>query len=180
MIEYYTFMHNGNAETYTDEVILRLVPRLSVAIFYGSKLDNAPKSQALLFSEILSSDEFTKGLAHLSSLYDECLDSNCEYLILRVLENGIESIRRGNVYAKIIRDGRISTLPNGFFGLSPDDRIICATSRFYESLTDEGILADAAVAGSCNEWMMMMVRRISDHNQLMRGNLSAVTLKLNE
>lgn len=180
MIEYYTFMHNGDAPSYTDEVILRLSPSLTVAIFYGSKIEDAPKSQALLFSEILSSDEFSKGLSKLSETYDECLDEEAEYLILQVLDNGIESIRRGNVCAKIVRNGQISILPNGFFGLSPDDRIICATSRFYEYLSDEAMLADALVAGSCSEWMNMMVRRISDQNQLMCGNLSAVTLKLND
>ena len=81
--------------------------------------------------------------------------------------------------AKIVRQGQISLLPNGYFGLSSDDRIICATSNFFKFLNDEGILADALVAGTCNEWMDMMVRRISDQTQLKCGNLSAVTLKLN-
>ncbi len=178
MIEYYTFKHRGADEEYKDEVFLRLVPNLTVAIFNGSKLDS-PKSQSLLFSEILSSDEGSKGIDFLNTVFEDCLDEDSEYLILRVESEGIESIRRGSVCAKIVRQGQISLLPNGYFGLSSDDRIVCATSNFFKSLSDEGILADALVADSCNEWMNMMVRRISDQTQLKCGNLSAVTLKLN-
>ena len=178
MIEYYTFKHRGAADEYKDEVFLRLVPNLTVAIFNGNKLDS-PKSQSLLFSEILSSDEGSKDIDYLNSVFDECLDADSEYLMLRVEQKGIESIRKGDVRAKIVRQGQISLLPNGYFGLSSDDRIICATSNFFKFLNDEGILADALVAGTCNEWMDMMVRRISDQTQLKCGNLSAVTLKLN-
>ena len=178
MIEYYTFKHRGDDEEYRDEVFLRLVPNLTVAIFNGSKIDS-PKSQSLLFSEILSSEEGSKSIDYLNSVFDECLDKESEYLILRVESKGIESIRRGSVCAKIVRQGQISLLPNGYFGLSSDDRIVCATSNFFKSLNDEGILADALVAGSCDDWMNMMVRRISDQTQLKCGNLSAVTLKLN-
>ena len=178
MIEYYTFKHRGAADEYKDEVFLRLVPNLTVAIFNGNKLDS-PKSQSLLFSEILSSDEGSKDIDYLNSVFDECLDADSEYLMLRVEQKGIESIRKGDVRAKTVRQGQISLLPNGYFGLSSDDRIICATSNFFKFLNDEGILADALVAGTCNEWMDMMVRRISDQTQLKCGNLSAVTLKLN-
>lgn len=178
MIEYYTFKHRGAADEYKDEVFLRLVPNLTVAIFNGSKLDS-PKSQSLLFSEILSSEEGRNGIDYLNQTFDECLDKDSEYLILRVEQNGIESIRKGDVRAKIVRQGQISLLPNGYFGLSSDDRIICATDNFFKFLSNEGILADALVADSCNDWMDMMVRRISDQSQLKCGNLSAVTLKLN-
>ena len=178
MIEYYTFKHRGAADEYKDEVFLRLVPNLTVAIFNGNKLDS-PKSQSLLFSEILSSDEGNKGIDYLNKTFEDCLDHDSEFLILRVEQKGIESIRKGDVRAKIVRQGQISLLPNGYFGLSSDDRIICATSNFFKFLSDEGILADALVAESCNEWMDMMIRRISDQTQLKCGNLSAVTLKLN-
>ena len=178
MIEYYTFKHRGADDEYKDEIFLRLVPNLTVAIFNGSKLDS-PKSQSLLFSEILSSEEGSKSIDYLNKVFDECLDEDSEYLILRVENKGIESIRRGTVCAKIVRQGQISLLPNGYFGLSSDDRIVCATSNFFKFLNDEGILADALVADSCNDWMNMLVRRISDQTQLKCGNLSAVTLKLN-
>ena len=112
--------------------------------------------------------------------YCACLDEESEYLILRVLKNGVECYRRGGVFAKIIKDGQIHVLPNGFFGLNVGDSIVCATSNFYKHLTDEGILADALVSSSCNEWMNMLIRRISDQCQLKCGNLSAVTLKLND
>ena len=97
-----------------------------------------------------------------------------------MLKNGVECYRRGGVFAKIIKDGQIHVLPNGFFGLNVGDSIVCATSNFYKHLTDEGILADALVSSSCNEWMNMLIRRISDQCQLKCGNLSAVTLKLND
>ena len=124
MIEYYTFKHRGDALDYTDEIFLRLVPDLTVAIFYGSKISSAPKSQALLFSEILNSEEGSKSIDYLASVFEECLDEGSEYLILKVLKNGVECFRRGEVYAKIIKDGQILLLPNGFFGMSPDDRIV--------------------------------------------------------
>ena len=93
MIEYYTFKHRGAADEYKDEVFLRLVPNLTVAIFNGNKLDS-PKSQSLLFSEILSSDEGNKSFDYLHKVFDDCLDDDSEFLILRVEQNGIESIRR--------------------------------------------------------------------------------------
>ena len=178
MIEYYTFKHRGASDEYKDEVFLRLVPNLTVAIFNGNKLDS-PKSQSLLFSEILSSEEGSKGIDFLNKTFDECLDADSEYLILRVEQKGIESIRKGDVCAKIVRQGLITILPNGYFGLSSDDRLVCATANFFKYISDEGILADALVADTCNEWMNMMIRRISDQTQLKCGNLSAVTLKLN-
>ena len=178
MIEYFTFKHRGGADEYKDEVFLRLVPNLTVAIFNGNKLDS-PKSQSLLFSEILSSDEGNKSIDYLTRVFEECLDKGSEYLILRVEQKGIECIRRGDVCAKIVRQGQINLLPNGYFGLSSDDRIICATTNFFNYISDEGILADALVSGSCSEWMHMMIRRISDQTQLKCGNISAVNLKLN-
>ena len=178
MIEYYTFKHRGAADEYKDEVFLRLVPNLTVAIFNGNKLDS-PKSQSLLFSEILSSDEGNKSIDYLTRVFEECLDKGSEYLILRVEQKGIECIRRGDVCAKIVRQGQINLLPNGYFGLSSDDRIICATTNFFNYISDEGILADALVSGSCSEWMNMMIRRISDQSQLKCGNISAVNLRLN-
>jgi len=180
VIEYYTFKHRGDALDFTDEVFLRLVPNLTVALFYGSNLNVAPKSQALLFSEILNSEEGSKSIEYLSSVFDDCLDEESEYLILRVLKNGVECYRRGGVFAKIVKDGQIHVLPNGVFGLNKGDCIVCATSNFYKYLTDEGILADALVSGSCSDWMNMLIRRISDQCQLKCGNLSAVTLKLND
>ena len=178
MIEYYTFKHRGDDSEYKDEVFLRLVPNLTVAIFDGNKLDS-PKSQSLLFSEILSGDEGSQSIDFLNKDFEEYLDSGSEYLILRVQQKGIESIRKGDVCAKIVRQGQISLLPNGYFGLSSDDRILCATSNFYKYLNEEAILADALVAESCSDWMNMLIRRISDQTQLKCGNLSAVTLKLN-
>ena len=69
MIEYYTFKHRGAEEEYKDEVFLRLVPNLTVAIFNGSKIDS-PKSQSLLFSEILTSEEGSKSIDYLNSVFE--------------------------------------------------------------------------------------------------------------
>ena len=178
MIEYYTFKHRGDSLEYLDEVYLTLIPNMTVAMFYGSNLAEGARSQAMLFSEILNSDEGAKSIPDLNKVMEEYLDDQSEYLLLRSVKNGIECYRRGQVSAKIIRNGQISILPNGFFGLSSDDRLVCATSNFFKYLNDEGILADALVAETCSEWMNMMIRRISDQNQLKCGNLSAVTLKL--
>jgi len=178
VIEYYTFKHKGNASEYLDEVYLTLVPNMTVAMFYGSKISDGARSQALLFSELLNSDEGRKSIADLNNVMEQYLEPGSEYLLLRSINNGIECFRRGDVLAKIVRNGQLNLLPNGYFGLSSDDRIICATSNFFKYLTDVGILADALVAENCSEWMNMMVRRISDQNQLRCGNLSAVTLKL--
>ncbi|MBR2992831.1 MAG: hypothetical protein IKF31_05945 [Clostridiales bacterium] len=178
MIEYYTFKHRGDSLDYLDEVYLTLVPSITVAMFYGSKVREGARSQALLFSELLKSEESANSIADLDAYMEEYLDETSEYLLLRSVNNGIECFRRGDICAKIVRNGQISILPNGYFCLSHEDRIICATSNFYKYLTDEGILADALVADTCSEWMNMLIRRISDQNQLKCGNLSAVTLKL--
>ena len=178
MIEYYTFKHRGDAEEYKDEIFFRNSLPITIALFYGSKIESAPRSQGLLFSEILSSEEGSKGITEIEKVFEECLDEESEYLILRVLNKGIESTRRGDVCAKIVRNGQISLLPNGYFGLTDEDWIICATSNFYRYLTDEGILADALVSENCSDWMNLMIRRISDQTQLKCGNLSAIALKL--
>ena len=62
VIEYYTFKHKGNASEYLDEVYLTLVPNMTVAMFYGSKISDGARSQALLFSELLNSDEGRKSI----------------------------------------------------------------------------------------------------------------------
>ena len=40
MIEYFTFKHNGESESYKDEVYLTVVPSVTVAVFYGSNKEN--------------------------------------------------------------------------------------------------------------------------------------------
>ena len=178
MIEYYTFKHRGDSLEFLDEVYLTLIPHMTVAIFYGSHLDEGARSQTLLFSELLNSDEGQKSISELNNVMASFLDESSEYLLLRSVDDGIECFRRGEVCAKIVRNGMVSILPNGFFRLTSDDRLVCATSNFYKYLTDEGILADALVSETCSEWMNMMIRRIYDQTQLKCGNLSAVTLKL--
>ena len=113
----------------------------------------------------------------LATNYGDSLNpGNAEYLVLRIEGNSIACFRHGGVMAKIVINGDLKMLPNGIFGLNDGDKILVATENFYSSLTDEGILADALVSDTCAEWMNLMVRRISDTNQLKCGNLSAVTL----
>ena len=36
MIEYFTFKHSGESDSYRDEVYLTVVPSVTVAMYYGS------------------------------------------------------------------------------------------------------------------------------------------------
>ena len=176
MIEYFTFKHSGDSDSYNDEVYLTLLPYVTVAVFYGSVQRNHSTLSPELFSGLLAEVSPEKDFNKMCRILDEKLPGNAEYLVLRIEGSSIACFRRGGVAAKIVLNGDLRLLPNGIFGLNDGDRILVATDNFYSSLTDEGILADALVTDSCSDWMNLMVRRISDINQLKCGNLSAVTL----
>lgn len=176
MIEYFTFKHRGESESYLDEVYLTVVPSVTVAVFYGSAMNNKSNISPMMFSGLLAEVGRDEDFNRMCGVLDERLPGNAEYLVLRIEGNQIACFRRGGVAAKIVINGDLRLLPNGIFGLNTGDRILVATENFYSSLTDEGILADALVTDSCSEWMNLLVRRISDVNQLKCGNLSAVTL----
>ena len=57
-----------------DEVYLTLIPSMTVAIFYGSHLAEGARSQKLLFSEILNSDEGAKSIYDLNLVMEEYLE----------------------------------------------------------------------------------------------------------
>lgn len=176
MIEYFTFKHSGESDTYKDEVYLTVVPSTTVAVFYGSAMRNDSKVSPEMFSGLLAEVSPDLDFNRMCSVLDERLPGNAEFLVLRIEANHIACFRKGGVAAKIVIDGDLRMLPNGIFGLNEGDRILVATDNFYSYLTDEGILADALVTDSCSEWMNLLVRRISDVNQLKCGNLAAVTL----
>ena len=132
----------------------------------------SPKMFSGLLAEVSKDEDFNR----MCGVLDERLPNNAAYLVLRIEGSQIACFRRGGVSAKIVINGDLRLLPNGIFGLNTGDRILVATDNFYSSLTNEGILADALVTDSCSEWMQLLVRRISDSNQLKCGNLSAVTL----
>ena len=176
MIEYFTFKHRGESDSYKDEVYLTVVPSVTVAVFYGSAMGNDQKISPEMFSILLAEVGKDQDFVRMCSVLDERLPGNAEYLVLRIEGDQIACFRRGGVAAKIVINGDLRILPSGVFGLNTGDRILVATENFYSYLTDEGILADALVTDSCSEWMHFLVRRISDVNQLRCGNLSAVTL----
>ncbi len=176
MIEYFTFKHSGESESYKDEVYLTVVPSVTVAVFYGSALRTPNKVSPEMFSGLLAEVSSDLDFNRMCAVLDDKLPGNAEYLVLRIEGSSIACFRRGGVAAKIVLNGDLKMLPNGIFGLNDGDKILVATENFYSYLSDEGILADALVTDSCSDWMNLMVRRISDVNQLKCGNLSAVTL----
>ena len=176
MIEYHTFKHRGESDSYKDEVYLTVVPSVTVAMFYGSALKTQSKISPTMFSGLLAEVSKDSDFNRMCGVLDERLPGKAEYLVLRIEGNQIACFRRGGVSAKIVINGDLRLLPNGIFGLNTGDRILVATDNFYKYLTNEGILADALVTDTCSEWMNLLVRRISDANQLKCGNLSAVTL----
>ena len=176
MIEYYTFKHRGESESYKDEVYLTVVPSVTVAVFYGSVHNDKTVVSPEMFSGLLAEVSPDLDFNRMCSVLNERLPGNAEYLVLRIEGKSIACFRRGGVSAKLVINGDLRMLPNGIFGLNDGDRLVVATDKFFSCLTDEGILADALVTDSCSEWMSLMVRRISDVNQLKCGNLSAVTL----
>ena len=176
MIEYYTFKHPGVEEKYRDEVFLTLGEHTTIAIFNGSKLGSSSETARKLFVDILSGKNAQDNFDSMSQDIENAIPENAEYMALRIDDAWINSIRRGGVLAKIVKNGELKVLPNGVFGLENDDRIVCATEAFFNYIPDEGILASALTAESCEEWMSFLVQRISDINELKCENLSCVTL----
>ena len=81
MIEYYTFKHRGDSLEYLDEVYLSLVPSITVAMFYGSKIKEGARSQALLFSELLNSEEIANNIANLDAVMEEFLENTSVFSV---------------------------------------------------------------------------------------------------
>ncbi len=182
MIEYNIFRHAGDSLTYDDEVVLAAGVSTTLGIMEGATVGADLDKYRDSFKSLIETAGF-EDISDPSHRFEfaseqaECqLPRNAEYMIMEIDGKVVESVRHGGVIAKIVMSGEMRMLPNGKFGLSTGDRIVCATSNFYRKLTDEAILADALVSDNCTEWMNFMIRRISDSCELKCGNLSAVTL----
>ena len=175
MIEYYLFMHKGGRETYQDGVFPIATPELTIGIVSSAGLGNDAPAVVKMFKDYLSSDIESKEFGVLSDEIMQHMPDNSDYMVLRISDTRIESVRRGKVYGKIVKAGELKLLPNGRLSLEDEDRIVCGTEEFFTHLTDEEILCDSMFAESSQEWMDYMIRRISDANWLAEGNISAVT-----
>lgn len=176
MIEYFLFTHKGGEQTYNEGVFPIANPELAIGIISSANLGENCARNVRIFKEILGSDMIQGNMNDLSGVLDKNLADEAEYMIIRISDEKIESVRRGGVFGKIVKDGELKVLPNGIMRLEDEDRIVCATDAFFSKLADESILADSMFAESSKEWMEYMIRRISDVNWLSEGNLSAVTL----
>jgi|GEM_PF-2801157 len=178
MIEYSCLKHKGNAEVYSDEVYISIIPHLTIAILYGSEMGEKAGNASLILGDLVSGDEIP--FDELTELAEIHLPDEAQYLILRVEGDFINIRKKGKLFSMIMKDGQMKELPNGVFGLAAGDRIVCGTENFYKYLTSEGILADCLVSSDCEEWKDLVTRRISDKTELLCGNLSAVFLMPHE
>lgn len=176
MIEYYTLKHKGGQANYNEAVVPVASPELSIAIAATEKLGDTAAVAAKIIKDIMSSELVSRKVPDLASEIDRLTPDNTEYMVFKINDDRIDSMRRGGVYGKIVKNGELKVLPNGILGLEDEDRIVCGTEEFFSFLADEEILADSLFAESCQEWMNYMVKRISDINWLSGKNLSAVTL----
>lgn len=176
MIEYYLFMHKGGESSYRDGVFPIPNPDLFVGIIAGDKMGPEGEGAVKTFREVLGSDINSSPLAEIEKELNRCLPENAEYMIFRISDTRIDSLRRGKCYGQIVKNGELKVLPNGVLNLEDEDRIICATEEFFSHIPDEAILSDSLFAESSQEWMEFMIQRISDVNWLAGKNLSAVTL----
>jgi len=176
MIEYFLLMHKGGRPAYNDGVFPIANPELTIGIISAANLGENSESVVKVFKDTLGSEAESQGFDVLSDEVVKRLPDNAEFMILRISDTRIESLRRGRVYGKIVKAGELKMLPNGVFGLEDEDRIVCGNEEFFSHLQDEAIYADSMFAESSQEWMEYMVRRISDANWLSGNNLSAVTL----
>ena len=176
MIEYFLLMHKGGRPSYTDGVFPIVNPELTIGLISSENLGDNSEAIVKLFKDTLGSEAETRGFKALSEEILNRLPDNAEFMILRITDTRIDSLRRGRVYGKIVKAGELKMLPNGVFGLEDEDRIVCGNEEFFMHLQDEAIYADSMFAESSQEWMEYMVRRISDANWLSGNNLSAVTL----
>jgi len=175
MIEYYTFEHRGEADDYNDRIFMSMSSSVTMALVFGSSMESGREEAFEVFGKYFSEIGEKVDFLMLADEISKQIGPECQYLILEICNNQIAALKYGNVNAKIVMGGELRDLPNGVFGLSEGDKIICATSNFYKYLSDEAILCDAVVSDSCYEWMSFLVRRISDKTELCCGNLTAVT-----
>ncbi|MCQ2503802.1 MAG: hypothetical protein MJ103_01055 [Saccharofermentans sp.] len=176
MIEYYTLMHKGNCDEYTDNIFMNFGSTVTVLIIYNGEnelpLNEDEKTRVSTYITGCRGIPFQEVSAKLK----EYLPEGTAYMLIHINDSLINIERHGQVYASIIKNGEIKLLPNGPFSIEDDDRVVCGTAEFFRYLSQPAILSDAITAESSEEWMDNLVCRISERNQLSEGNLTAVTL----
>lgn len=183
MIEYYTLMHKGGNEEYTDNIFLNFGSSLTVLILNTSTAlqqvdDDTEKLRLVENGKIAGSVVNSASDLPFEPLRDflnETILPSTDHMLIRIKDDMIQVDRKGKIYAKIVKDGDLKLLPNGRFGLENEDRVVCGTGEFFKHLSNPGVLSDALISESCKEWMDNMVCRISEQNMLAEGDLTAVT-----
>ena len=182
MIEYYTLMHKGGKEDYTDRIFLNYSDKITVLILNTSEaLEKAKNDTEIL--RITETGKISGSIVNSSSDipfeplrdYLEEMLNDIDHVLLRIDDGMINVSRHGKVYVMIAKDGELKRLPNGKFGLDNGDMFVCGTYEFFKYLSNPAVLSDALISDSSEEWMDNMVCRISDQNMLSEGNLTAVT-----
>ena len=176
MIEYYTLMHKGNCDEYTDNIFMNFGSTVTVLMIYNGEnelpLSEEEKTRVSTYITGCRGIPFDE----VSSKLTEYLPQGTAYMLIHINDTLINIERHGQIYASIVKKGEIKLLPNGPFSIEDDDRVVCGTAEFFKYLSQPAILSDGLTAESSEEWMDNLVCRISDRNHLAEGNLTAVTL----
>lgn len=176
MIETYSLSHKGGQEKYVDDVLMKVGKVLSLCVIDGSVFLAENIGYSEVFQRLFSISEKAEDFSQLCERFENEIPKNTDFILLRATDDELFVHRHGKTRAYIVKNGEIKLLANGVIGVENDDRIIVGTDGFYDTLTREGVLADALTADSCEEWMDYVVHRISDVNMLTEANLTAVTL----
>lgn len=177
MIEYYTLMHKGDSEEYTDNIFMNFDSTVTVLMIYSSR-EGSPEFSEEDKSKISSLITGCRGVPfdEISKILERDIKPGIDYMLIHINDSMINIERHGAIYAGIVKNGELKRLPNGPFSIEDDDRVVCGTAEFIKYLSYPAILSDALTAESSEEWMDNMVCRISEQNMLAEGNLTAVTL----
>ena len=179
MIEYYSLMYKGDKELYEDNTFIHFDSTITMLILFSGDEHLYDFTHSVAVNSLISSCRGKDILSIRDELHTLVPDT-CDYLLLQINDMQINTIRRGRVYAKIIKRGEVRLLPNGKFNLEAEDRIICGTYSFFKELSDTAVLCDAITAISAEEWMDYMVCRISEKTFLLGDNLSAISIIVRE
>ncbi len=176
MIESYSFCHSGGLEAYLDKVYVSYGIETYVTIVNGmNDVDSCARvSKAIL--NVFDSKAENADFKSVSAEISKKVKSTDEYLLVSIDDSRIITEQHGDVKGYLVRDGSIVRITNGLINLHNEDRIIFATGRFLDKLSEEMILIDALTSLSAEEWMDFLVCRISEINMLSGNNRSAVTL----
>ena len=174
MIEAYSFSHSGGLEEYNDQVFLGFGAFTVSVIVNGNDNSETCKRVSDVVSKIFKIDFKRFTFDDLSYLIFRDVKRSDEYLLAGITDEKLETEIHGGIRGFIVKEGEIKNVTNGIISLENEDRILFATDRFLETLSNEAILADAVTSISAEEWLNFLVCRISDATKLNGKNLSAV------